>query len=192
MKTKLTYFVTLFTILIFFLVSFKNDSYKNVNPNGEKDSAVDRIVDIQDKIIWEIPKVNRFYDELDLVKKRNSFENTQLYVEVEGQGLPIVVIHGGSGATHHYFHPGFSVLAKDFKIIYYDQRGCGLSDFTVDENYLVDQAIRDINNLKKALGIKKWIICGHSFGGFLAQCIKQQTLLKRRNNYEMKNSYLNL
>ena len=45
----------------------------------------------------------------------------------------LVLIHGGPGGTHHYFHPWFSRAAGFARIIYYDQRGCGLSEFAPGE-----------------------------------------------------------
>jgi proline iminopeptidase len=91
-------------------------------------------------------------------------------VEEEGKGIPVVLIHGGPGATHHYFHPSLS-QAKDFaRIIYYDQRGCGLSDYVNGGGYTIDQAVNDLEALRKELKIEKWILFGHSYGGLLAQC----------------------
>jgi proline iminopeptidase len=81
-----------------------------------------------------------------------------------------VLINGGPGSTHHCFHPWLS-RAKDFaRLIYYDQRGCGLSAYNPgDEGYSVDQAVADLDALRKALGIDRWVVLGYSYGGFLAQ-----------------------
>jgi proline iminopeptidase len=94
----------------------------------------------------------------------------RLYCEVEGEGVPLVLLHGGPGATHHYFHPHFS-RAKEFaKVIYLDQRGCGLSDYEPGEGYTMDQAVEDLDKLREALNLDMWVLIGHSYGGFLAQC----------------------
>jgi proline iminopeptidase len=55
------------------------------------------------------------------------------------------------------------------RIIYYDQRGCGLSDYKPGKGYSIEQAVGDLENLRKALRVKKWIVLGHSYGGLLAQ-----------------------
>jgi pimeloyl-ACP methyl ester carboxylesterase len=41
------------------------------------------------------------------------------------QGPPVVVLHGGPGASHDYLRPGFDLLAEGHTLIYYDQRGGG-------------------------------------------------------------------
>jgi len=104
------------------------------------------------------------------VKLRVNVADCNLYCEVEGAGIPMVLLHGGPGATHHYFHPSFSQAKSFAKIIYYDQRGCGLSDYTKGKGYSIEQAVDDLENLRKSLNINKWIVLGNSYGGLLAQC----------------------
>jgi proline iminopeptidase len=136
----------------------------------KRERAMDRVVYIEEGIIREIPAVPRLCDGLDLKKEKVDIGDCKLYCEQEGQGMPLVLLHGGPGATHHNFHPDFS-RAKDFAhIIYYDQRGCGLSDYQPGGGYTVDQAVDDLDRLRRALGIDQWVVLGHSYGGLLAQC----------------------
>jgi proline-specific peptidase len=93
-----------------------------------------------------------------------------LYVEQEGEGIPLVLINGGPGGTHHGFHPHFSRAKTFARIIYYDQRGCGLSDYNPGRGYTVDQAVDDLDRLRQALNIDQWVALGFSYGGLLAQC----------------------
>jgi len=133
----------------------------------KREKVLDRIVHIEEKLILDIPKPPRFCDQLELEKKRINIGDCELYCEAKGEGMPVVLLHGGPGATHHYFHPHFS-KARDFaQIIYYDQRGCGLSDYQKGKGYTVDQAVDDLENLRKALDIDKWVVLGHSYGVFL-------------------------
>jgi len=90
-----------------------------------------------------------------------------LYYETEGEGCPLLLINGGPGATHHYFHPSFSRAKSFSKIIYYDQAGCGLS--RKNKSYSLDKALQDIETLREKLGVEKWFVFGHSYGGLLAQ-----------------------
>jgi pimeloyl-ACP methyl ester carboxylesterase len=87
----------------------------------------------------------------------------------EGHGTPLVLIHGGPGGTHHCFHPWLSTASQHFQVIYYDQRGCGLSDYKPGGGYSFEQAVDDLEKLRSALNIEKWIILGHSYGGAIAQ-----------------------
>ena len=95
--------------------------------------------------------------------------DTKLYYEIEGQGLPMVLINGGPGGNHHYFHPWFNRVSTFSKLIYYDQRGTGLSGFEKGEGFTFKQAVDDLEKLRIELGIKQWVVLGHSYGGALAQ-----------------------
>jgi len=135
------------------------------------ESILDKTSHVEPRLLTEIPAALRWCDRITgLEKRRINVGDAELYVEVEGQGTPIVLINGGPGGTHHYFHPWFSRLKKNAAVVYYDQRGCGLSDFKSGEKgYSVEQAVEDLDAVRKALGFKKWIVLGYSYGGFLAQ-----------------------
>lgn len=137
----------------------------------ERESVLDGISHVEDEFFFEVPHVSRWCDRLDgLVKHRIDAGDCELYVEEEGRGTPIVLINGGPGGTHHYFHPWFSRAARFARVIYYDQRGCGLSDWEPgEEGYSVEQAVQDLDAIRRALGIEKWVVLGYSYGGFLAQ-----------------------
>jgi proline iminopeptidase len=132
--------------------------------------VLDRKVHLEPEAITSIPEVSRLCDELSLSKRKINIGDCALYAEEEGAGIPLVLLHGGPGCTHHLFHPWFS-RARDYaRIIYFDQRGCGLSDFEPGEDgYSVDQAAADVDALRNALGIDRWVVLGHSYGGALAQ-----------------------
>jgi proline-specific peptidase len=138
---------------------------------GHGESILDRVERIEPALVTSIPETFRWCDRLPwLDKRRIDAGGAELYVEVEGKGTPLVLINGGPGGTHHYFHPWFSRLKKGARIVYYDQRGCGLSDFKPgDKGYSVEQAVEDLDAIRKALGFDKWVVLGYSYGGFLAQ-----------------------
>ena len=136
---------------------------------AHRETTLDQIVTIHQEIIYNIPAVPRWCDRLGLTGEFISVGDANLYVETEGEGIPLVVLHGGPGATHHYFHPYFSRAAEFATVIYYDQRGCGLSDYNPGKGYSVYQAVDDLENLRMALGVDEWIVVGHSYGGLLTQ-----------------------
>lgn len=134
-----------------------------------RETVLDRVVHV-DKEILEVPEVERWETGLDLVTRKINVGGATLHVEEEGSGIPMILINGGPGGTHHYFHPWFS-RAKDYaRVIYYDQRGTGLSDFAPGEDgYNVEQAVADLEAIRTALGVNQWVLLGYSYGGFLAQ-----------------------
>src|SRR6059058_541519 len=44
-----------------------------------------------------------------------------------GRGTPLMVVHGGPGASHDYFLPYLLPLARRHKLIFIDERGSGRS-----------------------------------------------------------------
>ena len=169
MNLKKWFTQTLILMLLFLTVGACQNKDTQTS-DKKRESILNRVVEIEPELITEIPKVPRWCDQLDLVKQRINVGDAELYVEEEGKGTPLILINGGPGGTHHGFHPWFS-RAKDYaRVIYYDQRGCGLSDFKPGENgYSVDQAVSDLDAIRKAKNIDKWVVLGYSYGGFLAQ-----------------------
>ncbi|MDD5765133.1 MAG: alpha/beta fold hydrolase [Candidatus Marinimicrobia bacterium] len=124
---------------------------------------------LEDSIVYHLPSAPRLCDALNAEKKYVDIGDCRLYCEIESNGIPLVLINGGPGGTHHCFHPWLTAASKDFMVIYYDQRGCGLSDYKPGEGYSFEQTVDDLENLRKALNINRWIVLGHSYGGAIAQ-----------------------
>ncbi len=123
--------------------------------------------------ILAVPEVKPLCDTLpNIEKERINIGDVALYCEREGKGkgMPIVLINGGPGATHHDFHPHFSEAAKFAEVIYYDQRGCGdKSQYVPGKGYTLEQAVDDLETMREKLRIDKWCVLGHSYGGVLAR-----------------------
>lgn len=152
-------------VLLIFITLFFNHCKSNLQP----ENLLTALPHIEDSIIYEIPPAPRLCDAMDVEKLYIDVGDCKLYCEIEGEGIPMILIHGGLGGTHHCFHPWLSGAKNNFKIIYYDQRGCGLSDYNEGEGYSFEQTVEDLENLRKALKIDKWILLGHSYGGAIAQ-----------------------
>lgn len=136
----------------------------------DRETVLDRKVHIEENLTLDLPQVPPLCDRLKLSKDRVNVGDCELYCEQEGSGPPIVLLHGGPGATHHCFHPAFSQAGGFARVVYYDQRGCGASDYKPGAGYSLDQAVADLDGLRKALKIDRWVVLGHSYGGLLAQC----------------------
>jgi len=92
-----------------------------------------------------------------------------LYHVSVGKGIPVVFLHGGLGLDHQYFRPFIDPLADNAQIICYDQLGQGKSDRPASFDELtLERLSSDCNVLTKALGIDKFVLVGHSYGGFIA------------------------
>lgn len=87
-----------------------------------------------------------------------------------GKGIPMLIINGGPGMNSEGFTQLAIQLSKNNRTILFDQRGTGRSKFDVIDpsTITVKLMAEDIENLRKKLGIDKWIILGHSFGGMMA------------------------
>jgi proline iminopeptidase len=106
-----------------------------------------------------------------------------LYRFARGTGTPVLVLHGGPGMASDNPWPGLAPLESRYAFQYFHQRGSGRSTRPIDRftsrNYpqnvrtltaalgVVEQ-LADIERIRKALGVDRLIIAGHSFGGFMA------------------------
>lgn len=94
----------------------------------------------------------------------------RIYVEECGNpdGIPIVFVHGGPGSgcsedSRRYFDPNI------YRIILFDQRGSGRSEPHSElENNNTQALIDDMETIRKALNVKKWILFGGSWGSTLS------------------------
>jgi pimeloyl-ACP methyl ester carboxylesterase len=101
-----------------------------------------------------------------------------LWYEVYGnpKGVPAVHVHGGPGYHSDYddrcfFNPSL------FKVILFDQRGCGhsvprlskRSDFGLFESTTLNGAIQDMEEVRRQLlGKESWVVLGVSWGSALS------------------------
>jgi proline iminopeptidase len=93
-----------------------------------------------------------------------------IYYEEFGKGEPLMIVHGGPGASHDYFLPYLIPLARHNRLIFIDERGSGKSEVLDDvSKYTVENMVEDVEAVRKALGLGKMNLLGHSYGGVLAQ-----------------------
>ncbi|HZQ24899.1 MAG TPA: proline iminopeptidase-family hydrolase [Terriglobales bacterium] len=87
-----------------------------------------------------------------------------------GRGEPFMIVHGGPGASHDYFLPYLLPLARHHRLIFIDERGSGRSQKLEDPTgYTVENMVEDVEMVRKALGLGKMSLLGHSYGGVLAE-----------------------
>jgi len=99
-----------------------------------------------------------------------------LHVEDCGasSGEPVLFLHGGPGSSinpnhRRFFDPSF------YRIVLFDQRGCGRSTPAGEtaHNTTAD-LVEDVERLREALGVERWVLFGGSWGSTLALAYAQR------------------
>jgi len=90
-----------------------------------------------------------------------------LFVEIRGQGDPVVLMHGGPGVDHHTMHP-LRPLGESHRLVFYDHRGNGRSTGAEVSSMTWENLTADADELRQRLGFDRWAVLGHSFGGMVA------------------------
>lgn len=93
-----------------------------------------------------------------------------LYVQSWGnpKGMPVIFVHGGPGGytsdkNKQQFNP------KTQHVVFYDQRSCGRSlPYGSLEHNTTAKLIGDLNKIAKHFKMKKFVLCGGSWGACLA------------------------
>jgi proline iminopeptidase len=96
-----------------------------------------------------------------------SIRGVSLFVQVMGQGYPLVLMHGGPGQDYTTLLP-FKPLADQFTLIFYDHRSNGHSEGADVSSMTWENLTADADALRETLGFDKWAVLGHSFGGNVA------------------------
>ncbi|MGH7932383.1 MAG: alpha/beta fold hydrolase [Candidatus Binataceae bacterium] len=94
--------------------------------------------------------------------------DVNLHYEIHGSGDPLLMIMG-LGSSSASWHPQLIAdLARDFRVIVYDNRGTGQSD-KPDIPYSLQMFMNDAAGLLDALKIERVHAFGVSMGGMIAQ-----------------------
>lgn len=92
-------------------------------------------------------------------------EGARLYVEREGTGTPILLLHGGLGHMG-WFSELRSHLSQQHQVVLVDTRGCGRSAMG-SNGISYGQQERDVLAILKQIGIRQCIVVGFSDGGIV-------------------------
>jgi proline iminopeptidase len=134
---------------------------------------------VQRKALYPVPSViAEGLLPVPLHRDGSSVQQCQLWFQVSGNpcGVPVVLFHGGPG---YYTCPEDVQLWNPalFKIVCFDQRGCGKStppayEGPVDmyQHITIDDIVEDAEHLRRrVLGPKeRWLVCGYSWGSAVA------------------------
>ena len=96
-------------------------------------------------------------------------DDVELFYETSGNGIPLMLMHGGMGPDHTYFRPWFDALGDVASLIYYDHRSGGRSSRVESfDGISHDTLTADADRLRAYLGYDQMVLLGHSYGGMLA------------------------
>src|SRR5712692_4585042 len=105
---------------------------------------------------------------LDASETTVDVNGVRLFTRRAGAGPPVVVLHGGPGASHDYLLPQYDALARHRALLYYDQRGGGRSPAPRDTPLGWREHVADLEALRQHWNIERLVLVGYSWGGLLA------------------------
>jgi proline iminopeptidase len=96
-------------------------------------------------------------------------DKVNLYIKQSGHGVPCIFVHVGPGEGSLDFEVlGGNTLEDFMSIVYFDQRGSARSEGDEETEYCINRLVEDMEEIRIKLGISKWIVMAHSFGGIIA------------------------
>ncbi len=88
-------------------------------------------------------------------------------------GLPLVLCHGGPGGSSSPAHRRLCDGGL-YRIVQFDQRGCGRSEPAGRlEGNSLQETLGDMEALREARGIERWVVAGGSWGSTVALAYSQ-------------------
>lgn len=98
---------------------------------------------------------------------RVTTNGVETYYERQGEGPPIVFIHGLSW-DHRSWLPQLTRLDEEYDLVAYDYRSHGNTDTPADHPLSIELLAEDLHALIDEVGLEQPVLCGHSYGGLIA------------------------
>ena len=96
-------------------------------------------------------------------------DGLRLHVRVQGQGEPLLLLHGFTGSADAWGGEVLSGLSRGHRVVAVDLLGHGASDHSADpDRYRIEEVVRDLGQVLDALEIEKARWLGYSMGGRVA------------------------
>ena len=93
--------------------------------------------------------------------------NTEVHYRIEGQGHPLVLLHG-TGASLHTWDDWTNILKDSFQIIRLDLPAFGLTGPNKMGNYSIRNYVDFLSNFLSKINIDTFCLAGNSLGGRIA------------------------
>lgn len=95
-------------------------------------------------------------------------DGVQIYYEVHGEG-PVILLSHGYSSTSGMWAGQIEPLSKRHKLVIWDMRGHGQSDYPADQAAYTEEAtVADMAALLDLVGAKTAIVGGLSLGGYMS------------------------
>lgn len=96
-------------------------------------------------------------------------DGVDIHFAVHGDGPRTVLLSHGWGASSTMFVGNLPALARRHRVITWDLRGHGRSDYPTDPSrYSAGLAVADMLGLLHEVGAERAVLAGHSLGGYLS------------------------
>jgi proline iminopeptidase len=97
-------------------------------------------------------------------------DKVRIFYKIIGSGSDtLVMVHGGPGSSLESIRADLAPLAKGRRVIYYDQRGQGMSQLIKDGKKLgYEHHVADLEAVREHFKLKRMTLFGNSWGGLLA------------------------
>lgn len=83
----------------------------------------------------------------------------------EGQRRLVVLLHGGGQTRHAWRYAGKRLAEAGYRVVAYDARGHGDSEWAADRDYSSDAMVADLTLVTEAMGDPNPVLVGASMGG---------------------------
>lgn len=84
----------------------------------------------------------------------------------------VLGLHGGPGASHDYLLPFADLARRGYRVVLFDQLGCGASEVPSDRSlFSLEHHVAEVEGIRSALGLGQVHLVGSSYGGLLALAV---------------------
>ncbi|MBN2878523.1 MAG: alpha/beta hydrolase [Clostridia bacterium] len=117
-------------------------------------------------------------------------------LNIKGEGEALVLLHGALVDSSMWKHQ-INAFSKSFKVVTLDLPGHGESKNIILKEYSISEIAKCVVNALKSNGIYTFVLCGHSFGGIIAQEIALNypdlvnALILAETSYGTRDSFVN-
>lgn len=121
-------------------------------------SGVGGVAKLPEDIEGTWPAIGRFV----------TVKGARIHVWDQGQGRPVVLIHGASGNLRDWTFDIAPQLAKQYRVLAFDRPGLGYSERAEGDTGDPATQARTLAAATRALGVERPILIGHSLGAAVA------------------------